>query len=206
MSFPTAPTAAPSTAPTVATVATAVIANEATRAASIDHTQSTGGPSTIADQAIDRSSVPRMPWQDMAIGVGGCAARDIALHFICRWNHHRTFSLSENNQLRLPILLPFSDNLDTDYSVGWPLLGVSPPPSPVSSPASSTAGVNTYIPSLTSDPLGPTPVGNSSIPSPSGNHRVESTQSSAGRYTIAGMGENVEKALAEEVCPLFTLS
>ena len=35
---------------------------------------------------VDRGSVPRMPWHDIATGVTGSAARDVARHFIQRWN------------------------------------------------------------------------------------------------------------------------
>ncbi|XP_037086463.1 phospholipase D2-like isoform X5 [Pollicipes pollicipes] len=35
---------------------------------------------------IDRRSVPRMPWHDISTGVVGSAARDVARHFIQRWN------------------------------------------------------------------------------------------------------------------------
>lgn len=35
---------------------------------------------------IDRKSVPRMPWHDIGAVVQGAVARDIARHFIQRWN------------------------------------------------------------------------------------------------------------------------
>lgn len=35
---------------------------------------------------IDRSTTPRMPWHDIGIMVQGATARDIARHFIQRWN------------------------------------------------------------------------------------------------------------------------
>ena len=76
----------------------------------------------LIDGFIDRGRVPRQPWQDVAMGVGGTAARDVALHFVARWNHHRAAEggLREGTQLPLPFLLPFSDNLDTDYKRGLP--------------------------------------------------------------------------------------
>lgn len=45
---------------------------------------------------IDRTQVPRMPWRDLSAAVHGRAARDVARHFIQRWNFtkvslHRTF-------------------------------------------------------------------------------------------------------------------
>lgn len=35
---------------------------------------------------IDRAEVPRMPWRDLSAAVHGKAARDVARHFIQRWN------------------------------------------------------------------------------------------------------------------------
>jgi len=38
------------------------------------------------EDIIDRTIIPRMPWHDIAIRVEGQAARDVARHFIGRWN------------------------------------------------------------------------------------------------------------------------
>uniref|UniRef100_A0A8B9HJ39 phospholipase D n=1 Tax=Astyanax mexicanus TaxID=7994 RepID=A0A8B9HJ39_ASTMX len=38
------------------------------------------------DDFIDRYKTPRMPWHDIGVAVHGKAARDIARHFIQRWN------------------------------------------------------------------------------------------------------------------------
>lgn len=35
---------------------------------------------------IDRTQVPRMPWRDLSAAIHGSAARDVARHFIQRWN------------------------------------------------------------------------------------------------------------------------
>ncbi|XP_054000533.1 phospholipase D2 [Hylaeus anthracinus] len=35
---------------------------------------------------VDRSTTPRMPWHDMGVMVQGASARDVARHFIQRWN------------------------------------------------------------------------------------------------------------------------
>ena len=48
-----------------------------------------------------------MPWHDVGLSVGGCAARDVALHFISRWNHHRLVL----GELKEPSLLPHSDHV-----------------------------------------------------------------------------------------------
>ncbi|KAK7239565.1 phospholipase D [Aureococcus anophagefferens] len=47
----------------------------------------------------------RLPWQDVAAGVDGGAALDVALHFCARWNHHRVAL----RRPELPLLLPHSD-------------------------------------------------------------------------------------------------
>jgi hypothetical protein len=39
-----------------------------------------------AKDQFDREQVPRMPWRDQAVCVLGLAARDLARHFIQRWN------------------------------------------------------------------------------------------------------------------------
>ncbi|XP_015283368.1 PREDICTED: phospholipase D2 [Gekko japonicus] len=35
---------------------------------------------------IDRHQTPRMPWRDVGVAIHGAAARDVARHFIQRWN------------------------------------------------------------------------------------------------------------------------
>nr|XP_032632650.1 phospholipase D2 [Chelonoidis abingdonii] len=39
---------------------------------------------------IDRTRMPRMPWRDVGVAVHGRAARDVARHFIQRWNFNKT--------------------------------------------------------------------------------------------------------------------
>lgn len=36
---------------------------------------------------INRNTTPRMPWHDVGIYIQGLVARDVARHFILRWNH-----------------------------------------------------------------------------------------------------------------------
>lgn len=36
--------------------------------------------------SVDRRTTPRMPWHDVALMVQGDCARDVARHFIQRWN------------------------------------------------------------------------------------------------------------------------
>uniref|UniRef100_A0A8C9TMS9 Phospholipase n=1 Tax=Scleropages formosus TaxID=113540 RepID=A0A8C9TMS9_SCLFO len=56
------------------------------------------------DDFIDRYTTPRMPWHDIASVVHGKAARDVARHFIQRWN----FTKPKYRSLSYPFLLPKS--------------------------------------------------------------------------------------------------
>uniref|UniRef100_A0A2K6AW68 Phospholipase n=1 Tax=Macaca nemestrina TaxID=9545 RepID=A0A2K6AW68_MACNE len=56
---------------------------------------------------IDRYSMPRMPWHDIASAVHGKAARDVARHFIQRWNFTKIMK-SKYRSLSYPFLLPKS--------------------------------------------------------------------------------------------------
>uniref|UniRef100_A0ABI7WRE6 Phospholipase n=1 Tax=Felis catus TaxID=9685 RepID=A0ABI7WRE6_FELCA len=56
---------------------------------------------------IDRHSTPRMPWHDIASAVHGKAARDVARHFIQRWNFTKIMK-SKYRSLSYPFLLPKS--------------------------------------------------------------------------------------------------
>ena len=55
---------------------------------------------------IDRSCTPRMPWHDIGCVVVGHSARDLARHFIQRWNAVKLEKAREN--LTFPYLLPKS--------------------------------------------------------------------------------------------------
>ncbi|TKC37511.1 hypothetical protein EI555_006153 [Monodon monoceros] len=56
---------------------------------------------------IDRHSTPRMPWHDIASVVHGKAARDVARHFIQRWNFTKIMK-PKYRSLSYPFLLPKS--------------------------------------------------------------------------------------------------
>ncbi|XP_040858866.1 phospholipase D1 isoform X2 [Ochotona curzoniae] len=56
---------------------------------------------------IDRYSTPRMPWHDIASAVHGRAARDVARHFIQRWNFTKIMK-PKYRSLSYPFLLPKS--------------------------------------------------------------------------------------------------
>ncbi|XP_039617363.1 phospholipase D1a isoform X1 [Polypterus senegalus] len=59
------------------------------------------------DDFIDRYKTPRMPWHDIASVVHGKAARDVARHFIQRWNFTKIMK-PKYRSLSYPFLLPKS--------------------------------------------------------------------------------------------------
>ncbi|XP_032407821.1 phospholipase D1-like [Xiphophorus hellerii] len=59
------------------------------------------------DDFIDRHKTPRMPWHDIASVVHGKAARDVARHFIQRWNFTKLMK-PKYRSLSFPYLLPKS--------------------------------------------------------------------------------------------------
>uniref|UniRef100_A0A3Q2UVI5 Phospholipase n=1 Tax=Haplochromis burtoni TaxID=8153 RepID=A0A3Q2UVI5_HAPBU len=56
---------------------------------------------------IDRTTVPRMPWRDLSAAFHGKAARDVARHFIQRWNFTKIFKIKYKDDF-YPYLLPKS--------------------------------------------------------------------------------------------------
>ncbi|XP_078266685.1 phospholipase D1-like isoform X2 [Rhinoraja longicauda] len=59
------------------------------------------------DDFIDRYTMPRMPWHDIAAVVHGKAARNLARHFIQRWNFTKIVK-SKYRPVSYPYLLPKS--------------------------------------------------------------------------------------------------
>lgn len=55
---------------------------------------------------IDRTTTPRMPWHDVGMCVVGPSARDVARHFIQRWNAMKLEKMRDNTSF--PYLLPRS--------------------------------------------------------------------------------------------------
>ncbi|XP_053600044.1 phospholipase D2 isoform X2 [Plodia interpunctella] len=55
---------------------------------------------------VDRSTTPRMPWHDVGVVVQGAAARDVARHFIQRWNAIKLEKARQN--ANYPYLIPKS--------------------------------------------------------------------------------------------------
>ncbi|KAG1656449.1 Phospholipase D1 [Nymphon striatum] len=60
---------------------------------------------------VDRHVTPRMPWHDIGVMVTGIAARDVARHFIQRWNFTKLEKAKYHNNY--PWLLPKTDNEDS---------------------------------------------------------------------------------------------
>uniref|UniRef100_A0A452QLE9 Phospholipase n=1 Tax=Ursus americanus TaxID=9643 RepID=A0A452QLE9_URSAM len=56
---------------------------------------------------IDRETTPRMPWRDVGVAVHGLPARDLARHFIQRWNFTKTTKAKYKIPM-YPYLLPKS--------------------------------------------------------------------------------------------------
>ena len=50
---------------------------------------------------IDRTRTPRMPWHDIGAVVYGKCARDLARHFIQRWNFTKVFTVICSVHVRL---------------------------------------------------------------------------------------------------------
>ena len=53
---------------------------------------------------VDRDRVPRMPWHDIASRVSGDSAKDVARHFIQRWNFTKMEKAKDRNDY--PLLVP----------------------------------------------------------------------------------------------------
>ncbi|KAJ7527416.1 hypothetical protein O6H91_16G053700 [Diphasiastrum complanatum] len=53
---------------------------------------------------LDRQRLPRMPWHDAHIALWGPACRDVARHFVQRWNHAKRQKAP--NEQAIPLLLP----------------------------------------------------------------------------------------------------
>ncbi|XP_036882838.1 phospholipase D2 isoform X1 [Manis javanica] len=61
----------------------------------------------LSPDFIDRETTPRMPWRDIGVVVHGLPARDLARHFIQRWNFTKT-TKAKYKTPTYPFLLPKS--------------------------------------------------------------------------------------------------
>ncbi|KAL7849362.1 hypothetical protein SRHO_G00209850 [Serrasalmus rhombeus] len=71
------------------------------------------------DDFIDRYTTPRMPWHDIASVVHGKAARDVARHFIQRWNFTKIMK-PKYRSLSYPYLLPKSHSTANELTYQVP--------------------------------------------------------------------------------------
>ena len=67
-------------------------------------TKDLNDPDEPFTDSVDRHKTPRMPWHDIGLFVEGAAARDVARHFIQRWNAIKVEKVKANN--KYPFLLP----------------------------------------------------------------------------------------------------
>ena len=65
---------------------------------------------------IDRTNVPRMPWHDVALSFQGSAARDVARHFVQRWNFIKMTKSSAKE--KVPYLMPVGEYVSTREESG----------------------------------------------------------------------------------------
>ena len=67
-------------------------------------TKDINNPDEPFTDSVERHRTPRMPWHDIGLYVEGAAARDVARHFIQRWNAVKTEKVKNN--AKYPYLLP----------------------------------------------------------------------------------------------------
>uniref|UniRef100_A0A8C5S5W7 phospholipase D n=1 Tax=Laticauda laticaudata TaxID=8630 RepID=A0A8C5S5W7_LATLA len=72
-------------------------------------------PPSRGPDFIDRFQTPRMPWRDVGVAVHGVAARDVARHFIQRWNFTKTIKAKYKGS-EYPYLLPKSPHVPPQFS------------------------------------------------------------------------------------------
>lgn len=71
----------------------------------------------FSSDQFDRTEVPRMPWRDEAFVCFGHSARDIARHFIQRWNQVKREKVKQNAMF--PFLLPKGYTEPFEYDSSW---------------------------------------------------------------------------------------
>ncbi|KAG0590254.1 hypothetical protein KC19_1G084700 [Ceratodon purpureus] len=65
---------------------------------------------------LDRTKLPRMPWHDVQCAIWGPACRDVARHFVQRWNFAKRNKAP--NTKTIPILLPHQHMVIPHYLTG----------------------------------------------------------------------------------------
>ncbi|KAG7030138.1 Phospholipase D zeta 1, partial [Cucurbita argyrosperma subsp. argyrosperma] len=67
---------------------------------------------TMSDE-LEREKCPRMPWHDVHCALWGSPCRDIARHFVQRWNHAKRDKAP--NEEKIPLLMPQHDMVLPHY-------------------------------------------------------------------------------------------
>ncbi|GAB2277379.1 Phospholipase D zeta 1 [Dionaea muscipula] len=62
---------------------------------------------------LDRKKYPRMPWHDVHCALWGPPCRDVARHFVCRWNYAKRSKAP--NQEDIPLLMPHHHKVIPHY-------------------------------------------------------------------------------------------
>jgi phospholipase D1/2 len=71
---------------------------------------------SMKDQ-LDREKYPRMPWHDVHCALWGPPCRDVARHFVQRWNYAKRSKAP--NEHAIPLLLPQHHMVIPHYLTGW---------------------------------------------------------------------------------------
>lgn len=66
---------------------------------------------------IERKLLARMPWHDVSVGVAGQPARDIARHFVQRWNFVKLEKGMKKSHMKF--LMPKGEFVSTRNESGW---------------------------------------------------------------------------------------
>ncbi|KAG0289653.1 Phospholipase D1, partial [Dissophora globulifera] len=68
---------------------------------------------------IEKRLLARMPWHDVSLGVAGQPARDIARHFVQRWNFVKLEKGMKKSKARMKFLTPKGEFVSTRNESGW---------------------------------------------------------------------------------------
>lgn len=66
---------------------------------------------------IEKKLLARMPWHDVSLGVAGPPARDIARHFVQRWNFVKKEKAMKKSHMKF--LTPKGEYVSTRNETGW---------------------------------------------------------------------------------------
>ncbi|KAF9581189.1 hypothetical protein BGW38_001891 [Lunasporangiospora selenospora] len=69
------------------------------------------------NELIEKKLLPRMPWHDVHIGMAGQPARDVARHFVQRWNFVKRSKAMKKSHMKF--LTPKGEFVSTRNETGW---------------------------------------------------------------------------------------